>query len=431
MEEWSGCADAMDIPYDAVTGVHPQDSHFLDREVWDLANTPADKRPLLLHYHPLVIYRFQVLKQADVVLALFLQGDDFTLEQKRADFEYYDPITTGDSTLSAVVQSIIAAEVGYRELALRYFHNALFVDLADLHGNTTDGVHVASTGGVWNCPGLRLRRHARPQRRGHLRPPAARGVVGRHQLPHHPAGHPGPGRPHRRPDRVHRPGGRAGRGLRTRAPGHRVEGVAGPDTPGRPGPPDRRSGAADQRRPAPGRHPDHRLGPAGHRHRQAARRARSPACHRRPRSRGRRQGAPAPQASTGGCCHGVGGDVRRRPPRCRVAGSRLGRSGAAQPREDQSQPPASHGPVGQKRLVAEVQAPRLQRCPPANRRLAWTRRTALGCAGPYSGFSWARPAPRGERRGRARPQSAPDGGRREPIEEPAQRTGTAAAPQGG
>jgi len=92
-----------------------------------------------------------VLKQADVVLALFLQGDHFTLEQKQADFEYYDPITTGDSTLSGVVQSIIAAEVGYRDLALRYFRNALFVDLADLHGNASDGVHVASTGGVWNA----------------------------------------------------------------------------------------------------------------------------------------------------------------------------------------------------------------------------------------------------------------------------------------
>ena len=105
----------MYIPYDDGTGIHPQDSHFLEREVWDLEATPADRRPLLLHYHPLVIYRFQVLKQADVVLALFLQGDHFTLEEKRADFDYYDPITTGDSTLSGVVQSIIAAEVGYRE----------------------------------------------------------------------------------------------------------------------------------------------------------------------------------------------------------------------------------------------------------------------------------------------------------------------------
>ena len=72
----------------------PAGCPLLDREVWDLKNTPPEKRPLLLHYHPLVIYRFQVLKQADVVLALFLQGDHFSYEQKRDNFEYYDPITT-------------------------------------------------------------------------------------------------------------------------------------------------------------------------------------------------------------------------------------------------------------------------------------------------------------------------------------------------
>jgi alpha,alpha-trehalose phosphorylase len=149
--EWERAAEAMAIPFDDFLGVHPQDLHFLEREVWDLANTPLAKRPLLLHYHPLVIYRFQVLKQADVVLALFLQGELFTAEQKRADFEYYDPITTGDSTLSAVVQSIMAAEVGYSDLARRYFVNALFVDLADRHRNTADGVHVASAGGVWSA----------------------------------------------------------------------------------------------------------------------------------------------------------------------------------------------------------------------------------------------------------------------------------------
>ncbi len=149
--EWDRAAEAMAIPFDEFLGIHPQDLHFLEREVWDLANTPLTKRPLLLNYHPLVIYRFQVLKQADVVLALLLQGELFTAEQKRADFEYYDPITTGDSTLSAVVQSIMAAEVGYSDLARRYFINALFVDLADRHHNTSDGVHVASAGGVWSA----------------------------------------------------------------------------------------------------------------------------------------------------------------------------------------------------------------------------------------------------------------------------------------
>ena len=80
VEEWGRCAAAMHIPYEEGLGIHPQDDNFLDREVWDLPNTPDDVRPLLLHYHPLVIYRFQVLKQADVVLALFLQTDQITDE---------------------------------------------------------------------------------------------------------------------------------------------------------------------------------------------------------------------------------------------------------------------------------------------------------------------------------------------------------------
>ena len=150
-EGWERAADAMFIPFSESLGIHPQDSLFLEREVWDLAHTPKEQRPLLLHFHPLVIYRFQVLKQADVVLALFLQGNHFTPEEKKADFDYYDPLTTGDSTLSAVVQSILAAEVGYQDLALQYFRQSLFVDLHDLHHNAADGVHVASAGGVWTA----------------------------------------------------------------------------------------------------------------------------------------------------------------------------------------------------------------------------------------------------------------------------------------
>ncbi len=150
-EAWERAAEAMHIPYSETLGIHPQDAVFLERELWDLENTPEGQRPLLLHFHPLVIYRYQVLKQADVVLALFLQGNHFTPDEKLADFEYYDPLTTGDSTLSAVVQAILAAEVGYQDLALEYFTQSIFVDLADLHHNAADGVHVASAGGVWTA----------------------------------------------------------------------------------------------------------------------------------------------------------------------------------------------------------------------------------------------------------------------------------------
>ena len=149
LEAWDAAADAMYIPFDDEHQIHPQDEAFLDLEPWDWGGTPSDKYPLLLHYHPLVIYRHQVLKQADVVLAMFLRSEYFTVEQKRRNFDYYDPITTGDSSLSACVQAIVAATVGYEELAVEYFTRALYLDLCDSHGNTADGVHIASAGGVW------------------------------------------------------------------------------------------------------------------------------------------------------------------------------------------------------------------------------------------------------------------------------------------
>ena len=148
-KRWTRASEAMFLPYDEELGIHPQDDSFLELEPWDFENTPDDKYPLLLWYHPLVIYRHQVLKQADVVLAMVLRSDQFSLEQKRRNFDYYDPITTGDSSLSACVQAMAAAQIGYDELAVSYFREALFVDLADTHGNASDGVHVASTGGVW------------------------------------------------------------------------------------------------------------------------------------------------------------------------------------------------------------------------------------------------------------------------------------------
>ena len=148
--EWEEAAAAMYIPFDEELGIHPQDDQFLLRERWDLDDPDeGPKRPLLLHYHPLTIYRHQIIKQADVVLALFLMGNRFTTEEKRADYMYYDPLTTGDSSLSALVQSIIAAELGLEDQAMDFFIRGLFVDLANLHGNAADGVHVASAGGIW------------------------------------------------------------------------------------------------------------------------------------------------------------------------------------------------------------------------------------------------------------------------------------------
>ncbi|MGH2689766.1 MAG: glycoside hydrolase family 65 protein, partial [Actinomycetota bacterium] len=149
LEAWDRAADLMYVSYDEAAGVHLQDDGFLEREMWDFQNTPADHYPLLLHYHPLVIYRHQVIKQADVVLATVLLGEEFSLEEKRRIFEYYDPLTAGDSSLSESIQSIAAAEVGALRAAEEYLVDAATVDLADNDGNVRDGLHVASAGGVW------------------------------------------------------------------------------------------------------------------------------------------------------------------------------------------------------------------------------------------------------------------------------------------
>jgi alpha,alpha-trehalose phosphorylase len=146
---WRQAAERMSLPYDPHLQVYSQDNDFMTLEPWDW-NTPRSKYPLLLNFHPLVIYRHQVLKQADTVLAMFLQWQDFSAEEKQRAFDFYDPITTGDSTLSACVQGIMAAEIGYGELALKHFTDALFIDLDNSHGNTIDGVHIASTGGIWS-----------------------------------------------------------------------------------------------------------------------------------------------------------------------------------------------------------------------------------------------------------------------------------------
>ncbi|MDD9971962.1 MAG: beta-phosphoglucomutase family hydrolase [Myxococcales bacterium] len=148
-EGWQRAADAMYVPYDEEAQVHLQDDTFLDLKPWDFDGVPPEKYPLLLHFHPLNIYRHQVIKQADVMLAAFLLGNAFSEPEKRRIFDYYDPLTTGDSSLSECIQSIVACEVGEVAVAHRYLNNNAITDLADRHRNVRDGMHIASCGGTW------------------------------------------------------------------------------------------------------------------------------------------------------------------------------------------------------------------------------------------------------------------------------------------
>jgi alpha,alpha-trehalose phosphorylase len=149
VEEWKRAANEMYVPYDARLGITAQDDHFLEQKPWDFEGTPVDKYPLLLFYHPLTIYRHQVIKQADLVLAMLLLGHEFSSDLKKRNFEFYDPLTTGDSSLSPCIQSIVAAEIGDMGKAVDYARVAALMDLGDVAGNVKDGCHIAAMGGVW------------------------------------------------------------------------------------------------------------------------------------------------------------------------------------------------------------------------------------------------------------------------------------------
>jgi alpha,alpha-trehalose phosphorylase len=145
---WRDAAAAMMIPYDQSLGVHPQAEGFTEHAVWDFAGTRPEQYPLLLHFPYFDLYRKQVVKQADLVLALYWRGDFFSPEEKARDFDYYESLTVRDSSLSAAVQAAIAAEVGHLELAYDYFAEAALLDLDDIHHNTRDGLHLASLAGA-------------------------------------------------------------------------------------------------------------------------------------------------------------------------------------------------------------------------------------------------------------------------------------------
>jgi alpha,alpha-trehalose phosphorylase len=146
---WRDAAEAILVPYDETLGIHPQAEAFTTHQPWDFAHTAPEQYPLLLHFPYFDLYRRQVVKQADLVLALHLRGDAFSEASKARDFAYYEALTVRDSSLSACTQAVVAAEVGHLELAYDYFGEASLIDLDNLEHNTRDGLHIASLAGAW------------------------------------------------------------------------------------------------------------------------------------------------------------------------------------------------------------------------------------------------------------------------------------------
>ncbi|MFG2359534.1 glycoside hydrolase family 65 protein [Streptomyces sp. NPDC048521] len=146
---WRDAAEAMHVPYNEDLGVHEQHAGFTRYQRWDFAGTRPDQYPLLLHFPYFDLYRKQVVKQADLVLAMYTCGEHFDDEQIARNFAYYEPLTVRDSSLSACCQAVIAAQAGHPALAYAYTAEAALMDLHDLEHNTRDGLHIASLAGTW------------------------------------------------------------------------------------------------------------------------------------------------------------------------------------------------------------------------------------------------------------------------------------------
>ncbi len=158
---WRDAAHSVHIPYDEALGVHPQSQSFTRYGEWDF-ELSRDDYPLLLHEPYVRLYRKQVLKQPDLVLAMHWCGESFTPEQKARNVDYYERRTVRDSSLSACTQAVMCAEVGHLELAHDYVHESALIDLRDLHHNSSNGLHMASLAGTWSAlvdgfGGLRVR----------------------------------------------------------------------------------------------------------------------------------------------------------------------------------------------------------------------------------------------------------------------------------
>lgn len=147
--DWNEAGEKMYLPYDDKLQINAQDDTFLQKEYWNTENTPKDKSTLMVNYHPLMIYRYQVCKQADTVLAHFLLEDETDNETIKNSYDYYEKITTHDSSLSYCIFSIMGSKLGYHEKAYQYFNETARLDLNNIHGNTKDGLHMANMGGTW------------------------------------------------------------------------------------------------------------------------------------------------------------------------------------------------------------------------------------------------------------------------------------------
>ena len=148
IDELIKASKLMELPFSKELNVVLQDDSFLQKKPLNFNKLPKSQFPLILHYHPLFIYKHQVLKQADALLSMLLLDYD-NLEVFNNSFDYYLPKTTHDSSLSKCIHAIVAFRLGKIDLGYEYLEDIAKIDMENTHHNTEHGIHIANSGGIY------------------------------------------------------------------------------------------------------------------------------------------------------------------------------------------------------------------------------------------------------------------------------------------
>jgi maltose phosphorylase len=147
--EWRRMAEKMRIPKDEATGIYEQHDGYFDLPHVEVKDIPMSQIPIYKHWAYIRIFRFDMLKQPDFLNLPYFFSQDFSIEEKRRNYEYYEARTSHESSLSPSLHAILAAELGKREEAYNFLAYAARLDLDNYNRNTEQGIHSSSAAGVW------------------------------------------------------------------------------------------------------------------------------------------------------------------------------------------------------------------------------------------------------------------------------------------
>jgi maltose phosphorylase len=149
LNKWRDIINRMYFPYDEELGVFIQNDNFLDKDLMAVDKIKPEERPINQKWSWDKILRSCFIKQADVLQGMYFFNDEFTLEEKRRNFEFYEPMTVHESSLSPCIHAILAAELGMEEKAFEMYHRTARLDLDNYNNDTEDGLHITSMTGAW------------------------------------------------------------------------------------------------------------------------------------------------------------------------------------------------------------------------------------------------------------------------------------------